>query len=58
MKNVDEIDYRQVVRSQYESDGMEIFTSSKNPDISKKFLNFENRTIPKLAEMKSSEISV
>jgi len=35
-----------------------IFASSKNPDISKKFPNFHNRTIPKLAKTKSSENSV
>jgi hypothetical protein len=35
-----------------------IFASSKNPDISKKFPNFDNRTIPKLVKTKSSENSV
>jgi len=35
-----------------------IFASSKRPDISKKIPNLENRTIPKLAKMKSSENSV
>jgi len=35
-----------------------IFVSSKRPDISKKFPNFDNRTIPKLAKTKSSENSV
>ncbi len=35
-----------------------IFASSKKPDISEKFPNFENRTIPKLAKTKSSEIFV
>ncbi len=34
------------------------FASSKSPDISKKFPNFDNRTIPKLTKTKSSENSV
>ncbi len=35
-----------------------IFASSKIPVISKKILNFENQTFPKLVKTKSSEISV
>jgi hypothetical protein len=35
-----------------------IFASLKKPDISEKFPNFENRTIPNFAKMKSSENSV
>jgi len=35
-----------------------IFTNLEKPGVSKKFLNFENGTIPKLAKMKNSENSV
>jgi len=35
-----------------------IFASSKRLDIFKKFPNFDNRTIPKLAKKKSSENSI
>ncbi len=36
----------------------EIFANLEKPGFSKKFLNFENGTIPKLAKMKNSENSV
>jgi len=35
-----------------------IFASLKRPDISKKFPNFDNRTVPKLTKTKSLENSV
>ncbi len=35
-----------------------IFASSKRPDISEKFLNFDNQNIPKLAKTKSLENSI
>ncbi len=34
----------------------DIFASLKRPNISKKILNFKNRTIPKLAKTKSSKV--
>jgi len=34
------------------------FVSSKKPDISEKFTNFGNQTIPKLVKTKSSENSI
>jgi len=36
----------------------EIFANSEKPGFSKKFTNFGNRTILKLAKMKNSEISI